>query len=168
MQTATARPAGRPERGGAPLFEARLTPHRSLTKRGFLILMVCVTTFCFTVGLVFMTLGLWPVLGFMGLDGRVLWWAIRASMRSGRAFEDVRVTRQSVDLRQVTPAGAETRHSFPQYGTRFEVDRHEEIGITAMRLANRARSVAFGAFLNPRDRETFASAFAGAMAKAKR
>ena len=151
-----------------PVFEARLTPYRSLSKRGVAIVVGCVAAFCFTVGTVFLSLGLWPVFGFMGLDVLVLWLAIRASMRSGRAYEDVRVTRDAVDLRQVTPKGAVTRHTFPQFGTRFEVDRHEEIGITAMRLANRARSVAFGAFLNPRDRETFASAFAGAMAKAKR
>ena len=152
----------------APVFEARLTPYRSLTRRGFAIVMGCVAAFCLTVGLVFMTLGLWPVLGFMGLDILVLWLAFRASFRSARAYEDVRVTRDAVDLRQVTPAGRETRHSFPQFGTRFEVERHEEIGITTMRLANRARSVSFGALLNPPDRESFAHAFSQAMARAKR
>ena len=159
MNAATVHPA---------VFQARLTPHRSLSRRGVAIVIGCVAAFCLSVGAVFASLGLWPVLGFMGLDVVVLWWAIRASMRSGRAFEDVRVTSQSVDLRQVTPAGAETRHSFPQFGTRFEVDRHEEIGITQMRLANRARTVPFGSFLNPRDRESFAHAFAQAMSRAKR
>ena len=151
----------------APLFQARLTPHRSLSRRGYVRLMAFVAIFCLTVGTVFLAQGLWPVFGFMGADILILWLAFKASFRSARAYEDVRVTREAVDLRQVTPAGRETRHSFPQFGTRFEVDRHEEIGITQMRLANRARRVAFGALLNPGDRESFAAAFAQAMARAK-
>ena len=150
------------------VFSARLTPYRSLGTKGFKILFGLVAAFCFIVGIVFFALGLWPVLGFMGLDILLVYWAFKSNYFSAKAYEDVEVSRQHVFLRKVSPRGKASEHTFPQFGTRFEVDRHEEIGITQMRLANRARSVEFGYFLNPHDRESFASAFQLAMADAKR
>ncbi|MEP0942637.1 MAG: DUF2244 domain-containing protein [Rhizobiaceae bacterium] len=150
------------------VFSARLTPYRSLGPQGFKIMFGLVAGFCFLVGMVFLALGLWPVLGFMGLDVLLVYWAFKSNYWSAKAYEDVEVSRQHVFLRKVTPKGLASDHTFPQFGTRFEVDRHDEIGITKMRLANRADSVEFGYFLNPNDRESFASAFQLAMAKAKR
>ena len=152
----------------APLFAARLTPYRSLSQRGFRILMGCVGTVCFAVGTVFWLMGFWPVMGFMGLDVAMIYVAFRASYASGRAYEDVAVSREAVRLTQVSHRGRVADHAFPQFGTRFEVDRHDEIGITQMRLANRGRSVAFGMALNPNDRESFAEAFSRALHTAKR
>ncbi|MEL6752158.1 MAG: DUF2244 domain-containing protein [Pseudomonadota bacterium] len=152
----------------APLFEARLTPYRSLSMDGFRILMVCIGGLCFIIGSVFFFLGFWPVMGFMGLDVLLIYWAFRASYAQARGYEDVAVSREEVRLTQVTHHGRVKEHAFPQFGTRFEVDRHDEIGITQMRLANRGRIVPFGAMLNPVDRESFADAFSGAISAAKR
>lgn len=150
------------------IFAARLTPYRSLEPEGFKWLMTTIGIICLTVGLVFYSLGLWPVLGFMGLDFLIIYWAFKANYRSAKAYEDVEVSRQHVLLRKVTEKGRETKFEFPQFGTRFKVDRHEKIGITKMRLANRNREVELGYFLNPLDRETFARAFSGALSQAKR
>lgn len=150
------------------VFSARLTPYRSLGENGFQILMLFIGFVCFTVGIFFFALGLWPVLGFMGLDVLIIYWAFKVNYRAAKAYEDVEVSRQHVLLRKVTSNGKKTHHHFPQFGTRFEVDRHEEIGITQMRLANRHDSVPFGGLLNPGDRETFAVAFSRALSRAKR
>jgi len=123
---------------------------------------------CFGVGLYFLALGLWPIIGFMGLDFALIYWAFKANYKSARAYEDIEVSREHVRLTHVTPKGKEIDHKFPQFGTRFEVDRHEEIGITKMRIANRKRAVEFGYFLNPLDRESFADAFSKALSRAKR
>ena len=50
------------------LFSALLTPHRSLNRTGFLVLMVFLSVVSFAAGLAFLLMGAWPVLGFMGLD----------------------------------------------------------------------------------------------------
>ncbi len=130
--------------------------------------MIAIACVCFTIGGVFFALGMWPVLGFMGLDVAVIYWAFKANYKSARAFEDVEISRAHVALRKVSPRGVETSYQFPQFGTRFVVERHEEIGITNMRIANRARSVPLGTFLNPPDRESFAMAFSNALSRAKR
>lgn len=130
--------------------------------------MSLIAIICLSIGGVFFVLGLWPVLGFMGLDVVLIYWAFRQNFFQARAYEDVEVSRQHVLLRKVSPRGKSADHVFPQFGTRFEVDRHDEIGITQMRLTNRKRSISFGQFLNPDDRESFARAFSGAIATAKR
>lgn len=152
----------------APLFVARLTPYRSLSQRGFGILMLVLASICFTVGIVFWSLGLWPIMGFMGLDVALVYLAFRTSYAQARGYENVSVSRVAVRLTQVSHCGRVAEHDFPQFCTRLEVDRHEEIGITQMRIANRARAVAFGAMLNPADRDSFADAFAKALAVAKK
>ena len=103
----------------------------------------------------------------MGLDIALIYWAFTSNYGSAKAYEDVEVSRSHVLLRKVSPKGTAQDHQFPQFGTRFEVDRHKEIGITKMRLAHRKSSVEFGYFLNPADREDFAIAFQAAMASAK-
>ena len=152
----------------APLFVARLTPYRSLSRRGFKILMLALGTVCFTIGMVFWSLGFWPIMGFMGLDVALVYFAFRPSYAQERGYEDVSVSREAVRLRQVSHRGKIAEHDFPQFGTRLEVDRHDEIGITQMRIANRARAVEFGAMLNPADKDSFADAFAKALAAAKK
>jgi uncharacterized membrane protein len=152
----------------APLFVARLTPYRSLSRKGFRILMLGLGSVCFTIGIVFWSLGFWPVMGFMGLDVALVYFAFRSSYAQARGYEDVSVSRAAVHLRQVSHRGKVAEHDFPQFGTRLEVDRHEEIGITQMRIANRARVVTFGSMLNPMNRDSFANAFAKALAAAKK
>ncbi|PCH46905.1 MAG: hypothetical protein COC23_03015 [Hyphomicrobiales bacterium] len=149
------------------LFAARLTPYRSLSPRGFRILMGLIAFVCLSIGTVFFALGLWPVLGFMGLDVALIYFAFKLNYRSARAYEEVEISRQHILVRKVSPAGKAHEHIFQQFGTRFEVDRHEEIGITKMWLKNRKRELSFGYFLNPLDRESFSSEFALAMARAK-
>ena len=48
------------------------------------------------------------------------------------------------------------------------VDRKEDIGITDMKLRSEGNELPIGTFLNPDDRESFARAFGGALATAKR
>ena len=51
-----------------PIFERRLRPHRSLSQRGFWILMGAFAAAMAASSLPFLLLGAWPVVGFMGLD----------------------------------------------------------------------------------------------------
>lgn len=151
-----------------PIFRALLTPYRSLSRRGFVIMMLFIGLVSLMVGLYFLSRGAWPVFGFFGLDVLAIYIAFRLSYRSGRAREEVTVSRTSLEIRKIAPSGRIKQHLFNPLWAKFKVARHEEIGITAMAVTGHGKSVPLGGFLNPDDRESFAGAFARALATAKR
>ena len=87
------------------LFSAIITPHRSLSGTGFLAVMALVGGFSFIGGLFFFLLGAWPVIGFLGLDVVLVYWAFRANYRAAAAFEEVTVTPSELRLRRVSHRG---------------------------------------------------------------
>lgn len=150
-----------------PIFRALLTPHRSLGRTGFFVLMGAVAFMWLGTGAFFLSLGAWPVFGFFGLDVLLLYIAFRLNYRAARAREEVSVSRIALDILKVAPSGRSQAYHFNPFWTKFRVARHEEIGITAMAVEGEGRQVQIGAFLNPDDRESFASAFGRALATAK-
>ena len=57
----------------------RLTiwPYRSLSARGFMLVMAALGSLAFCIGLGFFLLGAWPVVGFLGLEILVVWVAFK-------------------------------------------------------------------------------------------
>ena len=66
-----------------------LWPHRSLSQRGFLIVMTAIATLCFIVGTGFFLLGAWPVIGFLGLEFVAVYLAFHYNYRAARAHEQL-------------------------------------------------------------------------------
>src|SRR4051812_15088628 len=93
------------ERPQPELFSALLTPHRSLNRTGFLVLMAFLCAVSFAAGLAFLLMGAWPVFGFFGLDVLAIYWAFRISFRSARASEEITVTPSELRLRRVSHRG---------------------------------------------------------------
>ena len=151
-----------------PDFIAELTPHRSLGRTGFFVLMGFVSVTCFMSGMMFLVMGAWPVFLFMVLDVFVIWLAFKLNYRAARAKERILVDRHELKIQKYDPAGRMVEHVFNPFWTRFEVDRNKEIGITGMRITSKDRCLSIGAFLNPDDRESFALAFSNALGRAKR
>ena len=150
-----------------PFFQALLTPHRSLGRTGFLVLMGALLFGWAVTGAFFLAHGAWPVFGFFGLDVIAVYIAFRANYRAARAREEISVSRTSLDIRKTAPSGRSEAHHFNPFWTRFSIARHSEIGITKMAVEAQGKSVAIGGFLNPDDRESFATAFSRALATAK-
>src|SRR5690606_28881408 len=136
-----------------PIFRALLTPHRSLGRTGFLVLMGVVALMWLGTGAFFLSLGAWPVFGFFGLDVLLLYVAFRLNYRAARVREEVSVSRTALDILKVAPSGRSQAYRFNPFWTKFRVARHEEIGITAMAVEGEGRQVPIGAFLNPDDKE---------------
>ena len=156
------------EPSGRAIFDARLEAHRSLGARGYGVLMGVFFVMLVVHGLFWWRAGAWPVFGFMGLDFIGIAVAFHLSRRSGLAAEEVRVSRTEVLLRKIVPSGRAYDYRFNPLWTRLDVDRHEELGITGMALRSRGWSMPVGMILNPEDRESFARAFGGALAMARR
>lgn len=156
-----------PNSADEPFFRALLTPHRSMGRTGFMVLMGALLFAWLVTGAIFLAQGAWPVFGFFGLDVLLVYVAFRLNYRAARIREEVSVSRTALDIRKTAPSGRSEAHRFNPFWARFDVDRHAEIGITRMAVEARGQSVAIGSFLNPDDRESFADAFSRALATAR-
>ncbi|MDG4907596.1 DUF2244 domain-containing protein [Mesorhizobium sp. WSM4898] len=150
-----------------PFFQALLTPHRSLGRTGFLILMGALMFGWAITGAIFLAHGAWPVFGFLGLDVVAVYIAFRVNYRAARAREEISVSRTSLDIRKTAPSGRFEDHRFNPFWARFSIARHAEIGITNMAVEAQGESVSIGSFLDPGSRESFAAAFSRALATAR-
>lgn len=156
-----------PGNAETPLFTAVLRPYRSLSPRGFSILMGAIVACTFAIGLAFWLAGAWPVVGFCGLDILLIQVAFRLNYRAARASEEIRLTRDRLSVTRTTPRGVATETAFNPYWARLEVDRHPEIGVTRVRIASHGSGLDVAVFLGPRERESFAAALGAALAEAR-
>jgi uncharacterized membrane protein len=152
----------------AALFAAQLTPHRSLGRRGFLLLMSVITVVSFAAGLVFARMGAWPVLGFFMLDVAVIYGAFRLNYRHAAAREDVVVTPSEVWVRRISHRGQTAEWTFNPLWVRLEQTVHAEFGVERLQLVSGGRRLAIGSFLGPGEKASFAKALLAALIAAKR
>ena len=155
--------------GGEPtLFSAIITPHRSLSGTGFLVVMALVGGFSFIGGVVFFMIGAWPVVGFLGLDVLLVYWAFRVNYRAAAAFEEVTVTPSELRVRRVSHRGEVSEWTLNPVWTQLARDTHEEFGVQQLFLVTRGRKLPVAGFLSPAERESFAQALSAALIEAKR
>ena len=157
-----------PEAAEPKLFSALLTPHRSLSRTGFLVLMAFLSAVSFAAGLAFWLMGAWPVFGFFGLDVLLVYWAFRVNYRTARAYEVVTVTACELTVRKVNHHGRAQQWTLNPLWVRMERDEHEEFGIERLFLVSRGRKLPIASFLGPQEKKCFATALSGALAEARR
>jgi len=150
------------------LFSAIITPLRALNSTGFFVVMVLVSGFSFFAGMVFFLLGAWPVVGFLGLDVLLVYWAFRLNFRSAAAFEEVVVTPSELRIRRVSHRGQVAEWKLNPCWTQLVRDAHEEFGLLHLYLVSRGRKLPVAGFLSPPERESFAAALSAALGEAKR
>jgi uncharacterized membrane protein len=156
-------PAPQPE-----LFSALLTPHRSLNRTGFLVLMAFLSAVSFVAGIAFLLMGAWPVFGFFGLDVLAIWWAFRINFRRAGATEEIRVTPSELRVRRVSHRGHVVEFTLNPVWVRLDQKAHAEFGIEKLYLVSKGRRVAIASFLGPDEKASFAKALMAALAAARR
>ena len=150
------------------LFAAILTPHRSMSATGFVVLMAANGLVSFVAGIAFLLVGAWPVFGFLGLDVLLVYLAFRASYRAAAAFEEVLVTPSALTVRKVSHRGRVSEWTLNPVWVRLDRETHAEFGIERLFLVSRGRKLPIAGFLSPREKESFATALAAAIAEARR
>ena len=146
------------------LFDAVLTPHRSLPPRGFLILMLAVGGISFAAGVGFFLAGAWPVVGFLGLDVLLIYVAFRLNYRSARMHESLRLTRGSLTVERVEVSGRSRQWQFQPTWLQVLMDdppQHE----SRLTLRSHGRSLVIGDFLTPEERLDLAKALRDALVR---
>src|SRR5438477_9578667 len=123
------------------LFSAMLTPHRSLNRAGFLILMAFLSVISFAAGVTFLILGAWPVFGFFGLDVLAVYLAFRTNFARATAREEISVTPIELRVRRISHRGSVSEWSFNPLWVTLDRQVHEEYGVERLALISRGRSL---------------------------
>jgi len=152
----------------AELFSARLTPHRSLQRNGFLVVMAFVSVVSFAAGVAFLLMGAWPVFGFFGLDVLAIYWAFRINFRHAKASEEIRVTPSELYLRRISHRGHVVEFTFNPLWVQLERKTHPEFGIERLYLVSKGRRIGIGSFLGADEKLSFANALTAALQAARR
>lgn len=121
-----------------------------------MIVMVAIGAVSFVAGMVFVLMGAWPVTGFFGLDVWLIYWAFKANFRSGRMFETIDITPQTLTLTRVDPRGRRQSFNFNSYWVRVRLNQDAADGRNSLRLAMHGREVPFGQFLTDDERTELA------------
>src|SRR3979490_832730 len=150
------------------LFSALLTPHRSVKRTRFLVLMGFLSAVSFAAGLAFLLMGAWPVLGFFGLDVLAIYWACRINFRDAKATEEIRVTPSELRVRRVSHRGHVVEWVLNPLWVRLDQKCHAEFGIEKLYLVSRGRRVSVARFLGADEKASFAKALTAALQAAKR
>ncbi len=120
----------------------------------------------FAAGIAFLLNGAWPVMGFFGLDVLLVYWAFRASYRSGRLYETVRLTRDQLVVRRVSPAGRVRTWAFQPYWLHVELSNPDEHH-SRLTLSSKGESVTIGSFLTAEERAELTEALQSALRRAR-
>lgn len=97
----------------APIFEAVIVPHRSLSRRGMAVLIGALCTLSGLAATIFWWLGAWPIAGFSGGEITLAVFLLRWNARSARASEMLLLTESGLSVTRTDPRGRRTERTLP-------------------------------------------------------
>lgn len=148
-------------------MDAEIRPHRSLSQRGFIILICIVTALNCASAAVFVAMGAYFVPVFLGADVLAVVIAFLASFAAARQIERVRVTDRSVRVTRETPKMTTLVWESPTVFTRVSLLTEDNQAID-LRLALSGKEAPVARALSPAERAQFAQALEGAIREARR
>ena len=147
-------------------MDAVITPHRSLSRKGFAVLLGVVVAFNLAVGTLTVVLKAFPVPIFLGADVLAVIVAFRASYRGAGQAERVQVTADEVSVAHEWSRGRRTVWRSPTAFTRVLVEA-PTVHDTRVRLAMSGRALTIGHALSPGERSGLAEALERAITAAR-
>lgn len=147
-------------------MDASLTPNRSLSPKAFTLVMGIVAGVSFLAGLMFVSMGAFPVIGFFGLDALAIWLAFRWSFRSLKQETKVRVTADAIEIEHFEAGKKIKEASIPTLFARVRLETPERRP-SELQLAYQQQAWVIGRFLTPGERKTFKRALEDAIRQAK-
>jgi uncharacterized membrane protein len=154
------------ERSNPKSWVVTLTPHRSLSRRGFVAVMALIAGVNFIAGTVFFAIGAWPVVGFCGLDVVLVWWAFHANFADARRAERIEVTETELILDRHVKGRDIPQQRFSRRGVRVELEEDRRRELTGgLFLRSHGRHTEVGQFLAPDERLTLARELRAALAR---
>ena len=150
------------------LFSAVLTPHRALSRGGFIAIMGFLTAVSFATGVAFTMMGAWPVFGFFGLDVLLVYWAFKVNFRHAKATEEITITPSELRVRRMSHRGHVSEWVLNPLWVQIDKKVHEEFGIEKLYLVSKGRRLSVASFLGADEKASFIKALSAGLAAAKR
>ena len=129
-------------------------PYRSLSPRGFALVMVALGVLAFSIGLGFFLMGAWPVIGFLGLELLVVWLAFKMNYRAAKRRQHLTATSRQLTIENVSPAGDSQTTEVPTAWAQVELTPRDEPEMRARQrqkiiVRSHGRATEIGDFLHP-------------------
>lgn len=146
----------------APVFEAVIVPHRSLSPRALRRLLGAICLMCGINASIFIALGAWPVGGFTGIELLLAAFLLRLNARSARASEVVLLSGSGLRVLRTDPKGVRTDLTLPPAW--LSVELSEKPGrVSRLWLVARQTREEIAATLGEDEKRDLAAALAGAL-----
>lgn len=153
-----------PAESGPPVFEAILYPHRSMGRRGYLILIAGTAIIMGLYGLTFLLLGAWPIFGFIGAEWLLFWYLFTRHLRGDRRAERLRLYADRLVLERVDAKGRHHALALQPYWLRVILQRGDEPD-NSLYLGSHGKAIEIGAFLSGPERVSFAAELTEVLAR---
>lgn len=150
------------------IFSATLLPYRSLSARGFQIMLLLLLLLWALISMVFIQTGAWFAIAIIALDIALIYCAFRLNYYAARQREEITLSREQLQITRITASGRSRSYQFNPFRTRFHIIRKDDIGIVEMQLHADGQILDIGKFLPPDEREHFANAFHSALIRSRR
>jgi uncharacterized membrane protein len=98
-----------------PMFEAVVVPHRSLSRKGVMIVIFCMLTGSLIVTSLMFMLGAWPVIGFNGADLALAVFLLWLNIRAARQHETILLSESALHVTRTDVHGRIDSVSLPPY-----------------------------------------------------
>ena len=152
----------------APLYmDAEIRPNRSLSERGFIVLIMVVTLLNCVSAAVFIAMGATLVPIFLAADVLAVAVAFLVSFHAGKRVERVQVSASEVRVTEETPKWSRLVWESPTAFTRVRLETEDERAV-ALKLALSGKEAEVAAALSPGERAAFAKALERAIWRARR
>ncbi len=146
-------------------FAVILNPHRSLTRAGFIAIMLVIAGVSFLCGVAFVFMGAWPVAGVFGLDVALVWYAFHRNFDDADRHETLQSCGSELILRRFVKSVETEAHNFVKSWTRVEIAHDEERDLTGpLYLITRGRRHELASFLGAAERLSLADAIKAELA----
>lgn len=137
-------------------FEEILFPQRSLGKKGFRILMTVIFVLSAAIGIMFYTIGAWPITGFFGLDALLIYWAFQIHYEHGKAAEIIKLTGDKLTITRIDHKGKRQDFEYNSYWVSVTMacppNVPKNIGETFIQARSHGKGTFFGTYLTQEKR----------------
>lgn len=155
-----------------PLERLTIWPHRSLSSKGFVIVIAVLACLLSAIGIGFFLAGAWPVVGFLGLELLVVWGAFKLNYRAARVRENIETTTETLKIEHTDEHGNSALSEFPVGWLRVHLSPSVAPNICAryrqrVILSSHGHETEIGAFLHPNEKAKLSREVDGMVSRSK-